>query len=175
MPPPDETAIVKPPAISHLDVTDDDVAASFRPWVSPLSASPSDPTTQPPPDDDPLGSLFIDDTLHALVQALPAGATDTADAKLRRKAAALKLLRSLDAQEPIEAALASQAVLFHYASVAALRRATRMPPSSNVMAGYETASAARASNLFCRLLHELTLKQRPASPPAPRDMPRWRR
>lgn len=174
MPPPDETAIVKPPAISHLEITADDVAAGFRQWVSPLSASPPDPMTPPPPDDDPLGSLFIDDTLHAMVQALPVGATDTADAKLRRKAAALRLLRSLDAQEPVEAALASQAVLFHYASVAALRRATRMPPFTNVMAGYETASAARASTLFCRLLHELTLRQRP-SPPAPRDMPRWRR
>jgi hypothetical protein len=174
MPPPNEIATVKPPGTSHLDVTDDDVAASFRPWVSPHSASPSDPMT-PPPDDDPLGSLFIDDTLHALVQALPAGATDTVDAKLRRKAAALHMLRSLDAQEPVEAALASQAVLFHYASVAALRRATRMPPFTNIMAGYETASAARASTLFCRLLHELALRQRPASPPAPRDTPRWRR
>jgi hypothetical protein len=175
MPPSDETSITRSRP-SHLEVTPEDVAASFRHWADPNPVSPADTTTPRPADEDPLDPIFTDDTLHALLQALPSAATDTADHKLRRKFAAIQLLRSLDAQEPVEAALATQAVLFHYASLAALRRAMRSPPSSEISAGYETASAARASTLFCRLLHELTWKQRPMPNAMPaRSKPRWRR
>jgi hypothetical protein len=175
MPPPDQNVTNHQPDTSYLEITAEDVAASFRPWADPKPASPSDPAAPRPPDDDPLDPLFTDDTLHSLVRALPTSATDTADDKLRRKFAAMHLLRSLDAQQPVEAALATQAVLFHYASMAALRRATRSPPASEISAGYETASAARASTLFCRLLHELAWKQRPANAMPARDKPRWRR
>jgi hypothetical protein len=174
MPPPDQAALSPPPGERHLEITAEDVAAAFRPWVDPNPASPSDPASPRLPDADPLDPLFLDDTLLSLVQALPAGATDPAESKLRRKFAAMHLLRSLDARQPVEAALATQAVLFHYASLAALRRATRSPPHSSMSAGYETASAARASTLFCRLLHELSWKQQPRNPLPARNKPRWR-
>jgi hypothetical protein len=176
MPEPNETAIRPPTTPSHLEITDEDIAASFRPWAAPGSEPPADSAVPHPIDGDPLDPIFADDALYAMVQALPTSHVDTADRKLRRKASAMHLLRSLDAQQPVEAALATQAVLFHYASLAALRRATRSPPASEVSAGFETASAARASALFCRLLHELAAKQEsiPNTKPAP-SKPRWRR
>jgi hypothetical protein len=175
MPPPDQAALNQPPGERHLEITADDLAASFRPWADPNPGSPSDSSLPRPPEANPLDPLFIDDTLLSLAQALPAGASDSAEDRLRRKTAAMHLMGSLDAQQPVEAALATQAVLFHYASLAALRRATRSPPSSDISAGYETASAARASTLFCRLLHELSWKQRPGNPLPKWSTPRWRR
>ncbi len=111
-----------PPDTNHLDITAEDVAAAFRPWAAPDPASPPDPTTPRPPAEDPLDPIFTDDTLYSLIQAIPTAATDTVDHKVARKIAAIHMLRSLDAQQPVEAALAIQAVLFHYASVAALHR-----------------------------------------------------
>jgi hypothetical protein len=61
------------------------------------------------PEQDPFDTFFTDETLHAIVQALPVIATDTADDRLRRNAAAMHLLRSLDAGHPVEAAIATQA------------------------------------------------------------------
>ncbi len=175
MPQPNETPI-SPPNASHLEVTAEDIAASFRPWAAPDSETPADPAAPDPIDVDPLDPIFTDDALYAMVQAIPTFHADTAERRLRRKASAMHLLRSLDAQQPVEAALATQAVLFHFASLAALRRATRSPASSEISAGFETASAARASALFCRLLHELAWKQEAISntKPAP-SKPRWRR
>ena len=63
------------------------------------------------PEDDPFDTFFTDETLRAIVQALPVAPSDTADDRLRRNAAAMHLLRSLDAGHPVEAALATQAVL----------------------------------------------------------------
>jgi hypothetical protein len=152
----------QPPDPDHLEVTQDDVALSFRPFVAPDPNAPPDPTIPRPPDEDPLDPIFTDDTLHSLVHALATAGTDTADEKLRRKVASMHLLRSLHAQQPVEAALATQAVLFHYASVAALSR--------------EIGSAAKASTLFSRLLHELAWKQTPMPYAFPaRSKPRWRR
>ncbi len=165
----------EPPDTGHLEITQDDVALSFRPFVAPDPNSPPDPTTPRPPDEDPLDPVFTDDTLHSLVHALATAGTDTADEKLRRKVASMHLLRSLDAQQPVEAALATQAVLFHYASVAALRRAA-VPDQFSDILSREIASAAKASTLFSRLLHELAWKQTPMPYAFPaRSKPRWRR
>lgn len=165
----------QPPDPDHLEVTQDDVARSFRPFVAPDPNSPPDPTIPRPPDEDPLDPIFTDDTLHSLVHALATAGTDTADEKLRRKVASMHLLRSLDAQQPVEAALATQAVLFHYATVAALRRAA-VPDQFSDILSREIGSAAKASTLFGRLLHELAWKQTsmPHAFPA-RSKPRWRR
>jgi hypothetical protein len=164
-----------PPDKRHLEITQNDVATCFRPWAAPTPASPSDPAAPRPPDEDPLDPIFTDDTLHALVAALPAATADTPASKLRRKVAAMHLLRSLDAQQPVEAALATQAVIFHYAAKAALRRAAAPDQFSDII-GREMASAAKASSQFSRLLHELAWKQKqvPNMVP-PRSKPRWRR
>jgi hypothetical protein len=175
-----------PPNTSHLEVTDDDVAACFRPWAAPPEASshglPSDAADQPAAsgssdmagDEDPLDPVFTDDILHALIHALPAADTDTAQEKLRHKAAAIQLLRSLDAQQPIEAALATQAVLAHHAALAAFRRAAQ-PGQFSDITGRETGSAARMSTVFRFLLRELNdRKDHPVHLPK-REHPRWRR
>jgi hypothetical protein len=149
------------------------MALSFRPWDP---ANPADPRLPPPPPEDPLDPIFTDDTLFTLIQALPAGATDPADRKLRRKVAAMHLLRSLDAQQPVEAALATLAVLFHYNAVDALRSAARSPQPTETSAGNQTARAGRASTLFCRLLNELARKQdQPPNLLPSLGKPRWRR
>ena len=165
----------EPPDTDRLQITQDDVARSFRHWAAPDPNAPPDPTTPRPPDEDPLDPIFTDDTLHSLVHALATAATDTGDEKLRRKVAAMHLLRSLDAQQPVEAALATQAVLFHYATVAALRRAA-VPDQFSDNLSREIGSAAKASTLFSRLMHELAWKQSstPYALPA-RSKPRWRR
>ena len=162
-----------PPTKPHLEVTPDDVALSFRPWGP---AIPADPSVPPPPPEDPLDPIFTDDALFTLVQALPPGATDTDDRKLRRKIAALHLLRSLDAQQPVEATLAAQAVLFHYHTMAALHRAARMPQPTDTSAGYDMAAAGRASTLYVRLLNALAKQQELSPVPRPASgRPRWRR
>jgi hypothetical protein len=115
-------------------------------------------------DEDPLETLFADDLLHALVQGLPSADTDSAEQKVRRKTAALYLLHSFDTQQPIEDALATQAVLAHHAALAAYRRAAREGEFSDTV-GRETGSAARMSNQFRYLLRELAHRQnRPARP-----------
>jgi hypothetical protein len=174
-----------PPAASHLEVTQDDVAACFRPW-SASEASVTDDQGSPatgqsasgPPDifgdEDPLDPVFTDDILHALIHALPSAATDTAEEKLRHKAAAIHLLRSLDAQQPVEAALATQAVLAHHAALAAFRRAAQ-PTQFSDITGRETGSAARMSTQFRFLLRELSdRKDHPVHLPK-WEHPRWRR
>ena len=162
-----------PPPNSHLEVTAEDLALSFRPWDPANSADPQLPS---PPPEDPLDPVFTDDTLFTLIQALPAAATDPADRKLRRKVAAMHLLRSLDAQQPVEAVLATQAVLFHYNAMDALRCAARSPQPTETSAGHQTARAGRACTLFCRLLNELAKKQdHPANLLPSLEKPRWRR
>jgi hypothetical protein len=152
---PDLDSHPSPPSTTS---TRGDIALDFRSWSPPDPAAPQNPRLPPPSNEDPLDPIFTDDTLLALVKALPAAATDNSDDKLRRKAAAMHLLRSLDAQQPVEAALANQAVLFHYAALAALRRAALPDQPANI-SHREIASAGRATALFCRLLHELAWKQ----------------
>ncbi len=175
-----------PPDTAHLEVTQDDVAACFRPWAVLEGASTNDrrsPTPDQPGasgasgmagDEDPLDPVFTDDILHALIHALPSADTDTAQEKLRHKAAAIRLLRSLDAQQPIEAALATQAVLAHHAALAAFRRAAQ-PGQFSDITGRETGSAARMSTQFRFLLRELSdRKDHPVHLPK-WEHPRWRR
>jgi hypothetical protein len=174
-----------PPDASRLEVTQDDVAACFRPWsasegnVTDDQASPAaGQSASGPPDifgdEDPLDPVFTDDILHALIHALPSAATDTAQEKLRHKAAAIHLLRSLDAQQPVEAALATQAVLAHHAALAAFRRAAQ-PTQFSDITGRETGSAARMSTQFRFLLRELSdRKDHPVHLPK-WEHPRWRR
>ena len=115
--------------------------------------------------EDPLEGFFTDDILHALVHALPSGDTDTAEEKYQHKAAAIHLLRSFDAQQPVEAALATQAVLAHHAALAAFRRAAQ-PAQFSDITSRETGSAARMSTQFRFLLRELDHRQdHPAHPP----------
>jgi hypothetical protein len=106
------------------------------------------------PEQDPFDTFFTDETLHAIVQALPVIATDTADDRLRRNAAAMHLLRSLDAGHPVEAAIATQAVLSHFWSVAAFHRATSAGQLPGTTAS-EIDTALRSSDRFCQLLSEL--------------------
>src|ERR1700730_7243757 len=114
----------------------DDVAIGGRsgrtPEAAPADAPPFPAPEQPaagPPDladaEHPFEGFFTDDMLHALVHALPSGDTDTAEEKYQHRAAAIPLLRSFDAQQPVEAALATQAVLAHHAALAAFRRAAQ--------------------------------------------------
>jgi hypothetical protein len=105
------------------------------------------------PEEDPFDTFFTDETLRVLVQALPVTSTDTADDTLRRNAAAMHLLRSLDVGHPVEAALATQAVLAHFWSIAAFHRATAcLLPGTTAS---EIDTALRSSNRFCQLLNEL--------------------
>ena len=151
-----------------------DVSPALRPLldtsrleVSRDGAAPADapPSPVPAEDEDLLEGLFTDDILHALVHALPSGDTDTAEEKYQRKAAAIHLLRSFDAQQPVEAALATQAVLAHHAALAAFRRAAQ-PAQFSDITSRETGSAARMSTQFRFLLRELDQRQdHPAQPP----------
>ena len=115
------------------------------------------------PQEDPFDTLFTDETLHAIVQALPVAETDTADDRLRRNAAAMHLLRSLDAGHPVEAALATQAVLSYFWCVAAFHRATTSGQHPGTAAS-EIDIALRSSDRFCRLLDELDRWQGNVSP-----------
>jgi hypothetical protein len=170
----------------HLEVTQDDVAACFRPWAAAEGTATHDQPSPAPEqpgasatsdmagDEDPLDPVFTDDILHALIHALPSADTDTDQEKHRHKAAAIHLLRSLDAQQPIEAALATQAVLAHHAALAAFRRAAQ-PGQFSDITGRETGSAARMSTVFRFLLRELSdRKDHPVHLPK-WEHPRWRR
>jgi hypothetical protein len=166
---PDPPPTSPPP--DNSPVTQHDLATAFRAWDPVAAREAKLPAL---PDEDPLDPIFTEDVLRALIEALPHGPTDTPADKLRRKAAAMRLLRSLDAQQPIEAALATQAVFFHHAAMAAGRRAARTDPPTETLAAYETATAARASTLFCHLVRELERKQFSQTPRVARSKPRWR-
>jgi hypothetical protein len=164
------------PDTACLEASRDGSAIRGRPGATPAAAHTGDqPSTAPeqpaagPPDladaEDSFEGFFTDDILHALVHALPSGDTDTAEEKYQHKAAAIHLLRSFDAQQPVEAALATQAVLAHHAALAAFRRAAQ-PAQFSDMTSRETGSAARMSTQFRFLLRELDHRQdRPAQPP----------
>jgi hypothetical protein len=157
---------------SQLEITPDDVAACFRPWTG----APS-PEGEPPDQadhEDPLPPVVAADILHSLVSSLAAGVKDTPEDKLRRKAAALHMFRRLDAQQPVEAALATHAVLAHYAAVAAFRR-SGLPGQFSDITSRENGSAIRMSKEFRSLLGALeSLQDQPSLLPA-RNQPRWRR
>jgi hypothetical protein len=183
-PPNDETATTTPPDTAHLQITQEDRTACFRPWTAPLphdqdantDPQPQDPApeTQATDEADPLDPLFTDDLLHTMLHAIPSPETDTAEHKFRRKAAAMVLLRALDAQEPVEAAIAAHAVLAHHAALASFRRAAQ-PNQSPAFADRQSGTAAILSGAFCRLLHALEWRQNQTPLPVSQDEPRWRR
>jgi hypothetical protein len=78
---------------------------------------------QPDADHDALDPTFTDDLLHSLAVALPSPDQETRECKARRLAAAVVVLRSLDAQQPVEAMLATHAVLAHHFALECYRRA----------------------------------------------------
>jgi hypothetical protein len=88
-------------------------------------------------DDDFLQPLFTDDLLATMMAALPSPERETVDQTTHRVTAAMIAIRSFDAQEPIEAILASHVLIAHHAAMACYRRAAQanQPP-------------ARASRLF---------------------------
>ena len=137
---------------------------------------PQDPgtETQATDEQDPLDPLFTDDLLHTMVHAIPSPDTDTAEQKHRRKAAAMVLLRALDAQEPVEAAIAAHAVLAHHAALTSFRRAAQ-PNQSPAFADRQNGTAAILSGAFCRLLHTLEWRQNQTPLSISQDEPRWRR
>jgi hypothetical protein len=99
-----------------------------------------------------------DTTLDILLAALPPAPHDTDERRQCRAAAAAVLLRSLDAEEPIEEVLATQAVLAYHATMECLRRAVRddLPPA---ISSRLTARAARLSLMFIRTLNTLDRRQ----------------
>jgi hypothetical protein len=161
------------PTDTTPDITPEDIAIALRPWDPEHPASPNLP---PPPPEDPFDPVFTDETVLAIVQGIAFDDTDSAEQKDKRKLAAMHLLRSLDAQQPVEAALATQAVLAYHAALAAYRRAARSPQATAASAGQDTAHAARMSTIFCKLLHELRDKQQSSLNQLPsKGRPRWRR
>src|SRR6185437_284783 len=126
------------PSDTTPDITPEDTVIAFRPWDP---AHPASPNLPPLPPEDPFDPVFTDETLLSIVQGMAFGATDTAEQKTKRKFAAMHLLRSLDAQQPVEAALASLAVLAHHAALAAYRRAARVPQPTVASAGQDSAHA----------------------------------
>ena len=91
----------------------------------------------PPGEQDPLDPAFTDDLLHALAAALPSPDKETDERKASRRAAAVIALRSFDVQQPIDAMLATHAVLAHQFAMECYRRA---------------ATSSRTSELETRLL-----------------------
>jgi hypothetical protein len=83
-----------------------------------------------PEEKDPLHPLFTDDLLQTMTASLPSTEQEPEHQKTRRMAAAVIALRSLDAQEPIQAMLATHVVLAHHAVMQCYRRAAQenQPP-----------------------------------------------
>ena len=107
-----------------------------------MSPTPHDhisnqPAENPPADQDPLDPNFTDDLLHALAVALPCPDKETDERKASRRAAAVIALRSFDVQQPIDAMLATHAVLAHQFAMECYRRA---------------ATSSRTADLDTRLL-----------------------
>jgi hypothetical protein len=130
MPPPDQTAIDQPPdAPKHQPLDPPEQSrgvGSFR------SRDPNRPHPLGPPDDgDLLPALFTDNLLGSMMAALPSPERETIQQKTDRVTAAIIALRSFDAQEPIEAMLATHVVIAHHAALACYRLAAqdKQPPA----------------------------------------------
>jgi hypothetical protein len=120
---------------------------------------PDDAAT--PPADDLLDPLFTDDLLAALAAALPTPEQETEGLKHRRRAAAIVALRSFDAREPVEAMLATHAVLAHHFTMECYRRAACSSQTTNLDTSL-LDSAAVLSRIMSSTLH--TLEQRQEDP-----------
>ena len=120
--------------------------------------------------DDLLDPLFTDDLLFALAAALPSPEQETDAQRQRRRVAAILALRSFDARAPIEAMLATHAVLAHHHALECYRRAARAGRTSRLDTR-QLACAAMLSRSMTSALHSLEQIQTPstgtASPGAP--------
>ena len=150
-----------------IPLTDD------TPTVPPQDeASPPSPAsqTQQLPADDLLDPLFTDDLLYALAAALPSPEQEPDGLKHRRRAAAIIALRSFDAREPVEAMLATHAVLAHHFTMECYRRAARSSQTTNLNTRL-LGSAAMLSRIMSSTLQTLEQRQeeptRSGSPGAP--------
>lgn len=118
----------------------------------------------PPPDllaDDGFDPVFTVETLHALTAGLASQEHQTEEQKHRRQAAAFSALRSLDAQQPAEAMLATHAVLAHHFALECYRRAAQSSQTSSLdIRLLETA--AMLSRTMGGMLN--TLEQRQGEP-----------
>lgn len=125
-----------------------------------------------PEEEDPLGPLLTDDLLYTMMAALPSTEQDTEQQKNRRQAAAAIALRSFDAQEPIEAMLATHVVLAHHAGLACYRFAARdnHPPA---LASRLFGNAANLSRTLAGVLRNLEQRQDRAAWLAGREVQRW--
>jgi hypothetical protein len=114
--------------------------------------------------DDGLDPLFTDDLLYALAGALPAPGQETDRQKKRRRAAAIVALRSFDAREPVEAMLATHAVLAHHHAMECYRRAASTGGAAVFDAGLLDAAAALSRTMGSTLLTLQQLQQAPVDP-----------
>jgi hypothetical protein len=124
-----------------------------------LTSPPDDAAA--PPADGLLDPLFTDDLLYALAAALPSPEQEADGLKHRRHAAAILALRSFDAREPVEAMLATHAVLAHHFTMECYRRAARSSQTPNLNTRL-LGSAAALSRIMGSTLH--TLEQRQEEP-----------
>jgi hypothetical protein len=108
--------------------------------------------------DDPIDPLFTDDLMHALAVALPTPERDTEAQQHRRTAAAVVALRSLDARDPIEAMLATHAVIAHHFTMECYRRAARSSQTPNLNTRL-LGTAAMLSRTMGGALHKLEQRQ----------------
>ena len=93
-----------------------------------------------------------------MMTALPSPERETVDQKTHRVTAAIIALRSFDAQEPIEAMLATHVVLAHHAAMACYRRAAQanQPPA---LASRLFGNAANLSRTMISALRSLDQRQ----------------
>ena len=99
-----------------------------------------------------------EDHLDTMVAALPPTEHDDDERQLRRATAAVVLLRSLGAREPIEAILATQAVLAHHTVMQCLRRSARAGQPA-ALTSRLLGRAPALSNAFVRTVHALRRRQ----------------
>ncbi len=127
--------------------------------ASPPAPGPhTHPQTPHPPADDPIDPLFTDDLLHALAIALPSPEQETEGQQHRRRAAAVVALRSFDAREPVEATLATHAVLAHHFTMECYRRAANSSQTPNLNTRL-LGTAAMLSRTLGGTLHTLARRQ----------------
>jgi hypothetical protein len=172
VPPPDDTATNQQPDTSNPQPADppnqSDAARCFR------ARDPNRPRQRSTQDDeDRLPPLFTDDLLATMMASLPAPERETVEQKTDRVTAAIIALRSFDAQEPIEAMLATHVVLAHHAALACYRRAAQdnQPPA---LASRLFGNAANLSRTLTGVLRSLEQRQDRAMSRFDRDPSQWR-
>ena len=119
--------------------------------ASPLTNHPPTEPQAPLLADDGLDPVFTDETLYALTAGLASQEHQTAEQKHRRQAAAFSALRSLDAQQPAEAMLATHAVLAHHFALECYRRAAQSSQTSSLDIRLLETAAMLSRTMGCML------------------------